>query len=131
MKKIKVVAAIIIHKDKILSTQRGYGEYKGKWEFPGGKVEPGETYQSALVREVKEELAIEVHVGELFEVVEYDYPQFHLSMNCYICNIKSGSLRLKEHMDAKWLTKETLKSVDWLEADHGLIEKLIATVSGE
>lgn len=124
MKTIRVVAAIIIHEDKVFATQRGYGEFKGGWEFPGGKIEEGETPQEALVREIKEELNVEIEVGELLDVVEYDYPNFHLSMDCFICKIKSGELVLNEHEAAKWLTKETLDSVEWLPADLGLIEKL-------
>lgn len=129
MKTIRVVAAIIktINEDGepiIFATQRGYGEFKGGWEFPGGKIEEGETPQEALVREIKEELNVEIEVGELLDVVEYDYPNFHLSMDCFICKIKSGDLVLNEHEAAKWLTKETLDSVEWLPADLGLIEKL-------
>ena len=124
MKTIKVVAAIIIHKDKVFATQRGYGEFEGGWEFPGGKVESGEIPQAAIVREIKEELNITIEVGELFDTVEYDYPKFHLSMDCFICRIKSGDLVLKEHAAAKWLTKETINSVDWLPADQGLIDKI-------
>ena len=124
MKTIRVVAAIIIHEDKVFATQRGYGEFKGGWEFPGGKIEEGETPQEALVREIKEELNVEIEVGELLDVVEYDYPNFHLSMDCFICKIKSGELVLNEHEAAKWLTKETLDSVEWLPADLGLVEKL-------
>ena len=124
MKTIRVVAAIIIHEDKVFATQRGYGEFKGGWEFPGGKIEEGETSQEALVREIKEELDVEIEVGELLDVVEYDYPNFHLSMDCFICKIKSGELVLKEHEAAKWLTKDTLDSVEWLPADLGLIKKI-------
>lgn len=124
MKTIRVVAAIIIHEDKVFATQRGYGEFKGGWEFPGGKIEEGETPQEALVREIKEELNVEIEVGELLDVVEYDYPNFHLSMDCFICKIKSGELVLNEHEAAKWLTKETLDSVEWLPADLGMIEKI-------
>lgn len=122
MKTIKVVAAIIIHENKIFATQRGYGEFKDGWEFPGGKIEPGETPQEALVREIKEELDIEIEVKDFLETVEYDYPEFHLSMDCFFCTIKSGELVLKEHEAAKWLTVETLDSVDWLPADQGLVE---------
>lgn len=122
MKTIKVVAAIIIHENKIFATQRGYGEFKDGWEFPGGKVESGETPQEALVREIKEELDIEIEVKDFLETVEYDYPAFHLSMDCFFCTIKSGEMVLKEHEAAKWLTVETLDSVDWLPADQGLIE---------
>lgn len=122
MKTIKVVAAIIIHENKIFATQRGYGEFKDGWEFPGGKIEPGETPQEALVREIKEELDIEIEVKDFLEAVEYDYPEFHLSMDCFFCTIKSGEMVLKEHEAAKWLTAETLDSVDWLPADQGLVE---------
>ena len=122
MKTVRVVAAIIIHEDKIFATQRGYGEFKDGWEFPGGKIEPGETPQEALVREIKEELDIEIEVKDFLETVEYDYPEFHLSMDCFFCTIKSGELVLKEHEAAKWLTAETLESVEWLPADKGLVE---------
>ncbi len=123
-KQMEVVAAIIREGDRIFATQRGYGEFKDGWEFPGGKVEPGETPQQALVREIREELDTEIEVEELVDTVEYDYPNFHLTMHCYFCTIKSGELVLKEHEAAKWLTKETLDSVDWLPADEGLIGKL-------
>ena len=128
MKIIKVVAAIIIDNGKVFATQRGYGEFKDGWEFPGGKIEEGETPQEALVREIKEELDTEIEVGELLDTVEYDYPKFHLSMDCFICKIKSGDLVLKEHEAAKWLTKETLGSVDWLPADLGLVERVKAHI---
>lgn len=124
MKTIRVVAAIIIENDKIFATQRGYGEFKGGWEFPGGKIEEGETPQQALIREIREELDTEIEVGELVDRVEYDYPQFHLSMDCFLCKIKSGKLVLKEHEDARWLRREELGSVEWLPADEGLVEKL-------
>lgn len=124
MKKIQVVAAIIKEDNKILATQRGYGEFQGGWEFPGGKIELGETKEEALIREIREELDTEVIVEELFDTVEYDYPNFHLSMDCFICSIKTGNFVLKEHQEARWLTKETLDSVEWLPADQGLIEKL-------
>lgn len=123
-KQIEVVAAIIREGDRIFATQRGYGEFKDGWEFPGGKVEPGETPQQALVREIREELDTEIEVEELVDTVEYDYPNFHLTMHCYFCVIKSGKLVLREHEAARWLTKETLDSVDWLPADEGLIGKL-------
>ena len=122
MKTVRVVAAIIIHENKIFATQRGYGEFKDGWEFPGGKIEPGETPQEALVREIKEELDIEIEVKDFLETVEYDYPEFHLSMDCFCCTIRSGELVLKEHEAAKWLTAEKLESVEWLPADKGLIE---------
>ena len=124
MKTVNVVAAIIIHENKIFATQRGYGEFKDGWEFPGGKIEPGETPQEALVREIKEELDIEIEVKDFLETVEYDYPEFHLSMDCFFCSIRSGELVLKEHEAAKWLTVETLDSVDWLPADQGLVEEI-------
>src|SRR5699024_12573100 len=124
MKTVKVVAAIIIHENKIFATQRGYGEFKDGWEFPGGKIEPGETPQQALVREIKEELDTEIEVGDYLETVEYDYPSFHLSMDCFFCTIKMGDLVLREHEAAKWLTVETLDDVDWLPADKVLIEQI-------
>lgn len=124
MKVIKVVAAIMIQNGRVFATQRGYGEFKDGWEFPGGKVEPEETPQEALVREIKEELNSVIEVGELLDTVEYDYPDFHLSMDCFICKIIAGDLELKEHEDARWLTTEMLDSVDWLPADLGLIQKI-------
>ena len=124
MKTVRVVAAIIINDGKVFATQRGYGEFKDGWEFPGGKIDAGETPEEALVREIKEELDTEVEVKELLETVEYDYPKFHLSMDCIICKIKAGELVLKEHEASQWLTKETLDSVEWLPADLGLIEKI-------
>lgn len=126
MKTIRVVAAIIIDNKKVFATQRGYGEFKDGWEFPGGKIEPGESPEDAIVREIKEELDAEVEVIELLDTVEYDYPKFHLSMDCFICKVKSGDLVLKEHEAAAWLTKNILYSVDWLPADRGLIEKIEA-----
>lgn len=124
MKEIEVVAAIIVAKDAIFATQRGYGEFKDGWEFPGGKIECGESPQEALRREIKEELDTEIKVGALFDIVEYDYPDFHLKMHCFLCEVKTGNLVLKEHKDAKWLQKNTIDSVGWLPADLGLIEKL-------
>ena len=124
MKILRVVAAIIIKNEKVFATQRGYGDFKGGWEFPGGKIDAGETPEEALIREIKEELDTEVEVIELLATVEYDYPNFHLSMDCFICNIISGDLVLKEHEAAQWLTKETLNSVNWLPADLGLIDKI-------
>ena len=124
MKTIRVVAAIIIEKEKVFATQRGYGEFKDGWEFTGGKIELGEIPEAAIMREIKEELDTEIEVVKLLDTVEYDYPQFHLSMDCFICKIKSGDLVLKEHEAAKWLTKENLDSVDWLPADLSLIEKI-------
>ena len=125
MKTIRVVAAIIIENGKVFATQRGYGEFKDGWEFPGGKIETNETPEVAIVREIKEELDTEVEVVELLNTVEYDYPNFHLSMDCFICKIKSGDLVLKEHEAAKWLTKETLGSVEWLPADLGLVGEIV------
>ena len=124
MKTIRVVAAIIVDKDKIFATQRGYGEFKDGWEFPGGKIEEHETPKEALFREIKEELDTEINVGDLLDTVEYDYPNFHLSMDCFMCTVKNGKLTLKEHEAAKWLHKDELDSVDWLPADKGLISKI-------
>ena len=124
MKTIRVVAAVIRDKDKIFATARGYGEFKGQWEFPGGKIEAGETPQEALAREIREELATEIEVGELIYTIEYDYPNFHLSMDCFWADIESGNLTLLEAEDAKWLTKDTLRSVQWLPADLELIDKI-------
>lgn len=129
MKTVKVVAAVITacneNGEKIIfATQRGYGEFKDGWEFPGGKVEPGETPQEALKREIMEELETEIKVGDLIETIEYDYPTFHLSMDCFWAEIVKGDLVLREHEEAKWLTKEQLGSVDWLPADLGLVEKV-------
>ena len=124
MKTIRVVAAVIRDEDKIFATARGYGEFKGQWEFPGGKIEAGETPQEALAREIREELATEIEVGELIYTIEYDYPNFHLSMDCFWADIKSGNLTLLEAEDAKWLTKDTLRSVQWLPADLELIDKI-------
>ena len=124
MKTIKVVAAIIRNNNKIFATQRGYGEFKGGWEFPGGKVEDGETSECALIREIQEELDITISVGRKLYCVEYDYPTFHLSMDCFWAEIVSGNLVLKEHQAAKWLLKDELDSVEWLPADLELIEKI-------
>lgn len=129
MKTVKVVAAIIKAVNEngetiIFATQRGYGDFKGGWEFPGGKIESGETPQEALKREIIEELDKEVSVGELMDTVEYDYPQFHLSMDCFWCQIVRGNLVLKEHEAARWLTKDELNNVEWLPADITLIEKI-------
>ena len=125
MKQIKVVAAIIHDKEgRIFATQRGYGEWKDYWEFPGGKMEIGETPEEALRREIWEELETRIVIERFVQTVEYDYPMFHLTMHCYWCHIDSGNLTLKEHEAAKWLTKDELKSVEWLPADWGLIEEI-------
>lgn len=124
MKTINVVAAIIIKDQKIFATQRGYGEFKNGWEFPGGKIESGESPEHALEREIREELDARIRVGELFDTIEYDYPNFHLSMKCFLCSLISDQLTLREHEAAKWLTKENLSSVEWLPADLTIIDKL-------
>lgn len=127
MKQIEVVAAIIRKGDKIFATQRGYGEWKDWWEFPGGKMEAGETPEVALKREIREELSTEIGVGGLLCTVEYDYPAFHLTMHCYLCSLLSDALHLNEHEAARWLSKEELDSVQWLPADLQLIEQLKST----
>lgn len=129
MKTVRVVAAVIKSVNEmgdtiIFSTQRGYGEFKGGWEFPGGKIEKGETSQEALKREIMEELDTEIIVGDLIDTIEYDYPTFHLSMDCFLAEIVNGTLVLKEAEAARWLTKEQLYSVDWLPADLTIIEKI-------
>lgn len=126
-KHIEVVAAIIVRDRRIFATQRGYGEWKDWWEFPGGKIEHGETPEDALKREIREELATEIEVDELLTTVEYDYPKFHLTMHCYLCTIISGDLSLLEHEDARWLAIDELDSVKWLPADKDVIEKLSTT----
>ena len=120
-KQREVVAAVIRKENMIFTTQRGYGEFKDGWEFPGGKIEANETPEEAIVREIHEELETEIVVDEYLHTVEYDYPAFHLSMKCYLCHIVEGDLVLKEHEAAKWLTRDNLHSVDWLPADHELI----------
>ena len=124
MKKIEVVAAITIKDGQVFATQRGYGEFQGWWEFPGGKMEIGESPQAALKREIREELDAEIEVKELLETVEWDYPNFHLTMHCFICSLISESLHLNEHEAATWLTHETLRSVKWLPADEILLDKI-------
>ena len=126
-KHIVVVAAIIVRDGRIFATQRGYGDWKDWWEFPGGKVEPGESPEDALKREIREELATEIEVDELLATVEYDYPKFHLTMHCYLCTIISGDLKLLEHEDARWLALDELDCVKWLPADKDVIEKLSTT----
>ena len=128
MKIVRVVAAVIRDGDRIFATARGYGEYKGWWEFPGGKIEAGETPEEALVREIREELDTEIRVGALIDTIEYDYPTFHLSMDCFWAEVVAGRLVLKEAEDARWLTKETLESVQWLPADASLIEHIKASM---
>ena len=128
MKTIKVVAAVICsslqHKDRVLATARGYGQYKGMWEFPGGKLEAGETSQQAIVREIKEELDVEISVGDLIQTIEYDYPDFHLSMDCFWAEISAGQILPKEALEAKWLGKDNLFNVEWLPADLLIIPKI-------
>ena len=126
MKKIEVVAAIIVKGNEVFATQRGYGDFKGWWEFPGGKIETGECPQDALKREIMEELQAEISVGDLLETVEWEYPAFHLTMHCFVCSLESESLRLNEHADSAWLTKDTLGSVKWLPADLILLDKISA-----
>ena len=124
MRQIEVVAAIIVKDHKVFATQRGYGEWKDFWEFPGGKSDAGETPEEALCREIKEELDTEIAVGELFTTIDYDYPTFHITMHCYLCTIENGSLTLLEHEAAKWLSLEQLDSVTWLPADLLVIAEL-------
>ena len=130
MKKITVSAAVILRtnpqtfKHEILATQRGYGDFKGGWEFPGGKIESGETHEECIVREIREELAVEVKAEKIIGVVEYDYPAFHLTMHCILCSVVSGDFTLLEHEDAKWITGESLYSLDWLPADKLILGKI-------
>lgn len=131
MKKIEVVAAIICDKNKrVFATQRGYGEFKDGWEFPGGKIEASESKENALKREIKEELAVDISVGSLLKTVDYDYPNFHITMHCYFATIEDGNLELKEHEAAKWLNVDDLYSVDWLPADLLIIDEIIKYLRG-
>ena len=125
MKRIEVVAAIIRKEGRIFATQRGYGEWKDWWEFPGGKMEPGETPEEALKREIREELSTEIRVDDLLCTVEYDYPKFHLTLHCYLCSLVTEALHLNEHEAARWLANDELDSVKWLPADREVIEKII------
>ena len=124
MKKIEVVAAILQRDGACFATQRGYGEFEGMWEFPGGKIEPGESREVALKREIQEELGVDITIDEFLCTTNYDYPSFHLTMHCYICSIETGEIVLREHKSAQWLTTETLDSVEWLPADKEVIDKL-------
>ena len=124
MKQIEVVAAIIQRDGAYFATQRGYGEFEGMWEFPGGKIEPGESREVALRREIKEELGVDIVIENLLCTTEYDYPSFHLTMHCYLCSFASGEIELREHKSARWLTAETLDSVEWLPADTEVVDKL-------
>jgi 8-oxo-dGTP diphosphatase len=124
MKTIEVVAAVILEGGKVFATQRGYGAYKDWWEFPGGKIEAGETQEAALIREIKEELNAEIAVEQRIDTVEWDYPDFHLVMHCFRCRVRAGVLTLKEHEAARWLTAETLREVNWLPADLEIIEQV-------
>ena len=131
MKTIRVVAAVIRKDDKIFATARGYGEFKGQWEFPGGKIEERETPQEALVREIREELTAEIKVGDLIKTIEYDYPTFHLSMDCFWAEVVNGELVLKEAEAARWLTREDMHAVNWLPADEELIDYIVNGLSSK
>ncbi len=127
MKTVEVVAAVIYNDDHFFATQRGYGEFKDGWQFPGGKIKEGETPETALVREIQEELDAKIEVGPYIGKIEYDYPSFHLSMKCYWCKVVSGQLILKEHEAANWLTKETLYDIDWLPADKEILPLILSS----
>ncbi len=127
-KSIEVVAAIIRRGDKVFATQRGYGEWKDWWEFPGGKMEPGETPEGALIREIREELDTEIRIDRFLHTVEWDYPKFHLTLHCYLCSLLSESIHLNEHEAARWLGKEEIHSVRWLPADEGLLPMIVQSV---
>ena len=124
MKTIEVVAAVIYEDGAYFATQRGYGEFEGMWEFPGGKIEPGESRESALKREIQEELGIDITINKILCTTDYDYPSFHLTMHCYLCCVESGEIELREHKSARWLTVESLDSVEWLPADMDVIKQL-------
>lgn len=124
MKTIEVVAAIIKHENKILATRRSYGEFENMWEFPGGKIEPSETREEALIREIQEELEVDINVDEFLTTIDYDYSTFHLTMHCFICNIKSGELHLNAHNAAKWITEDEMNSLNWVPADVLVVDKL-------
>jgi 8-oxo-dGTP diphosphatase len=124
MKTIEVVAAIIYKDGAYFATQRGYGEFEGMWEFPGGKIEPGESREYALKREIHEELCVNISVEDFICTTDYDYPSFHLTMHCYLCSIESGEIELREHKSARWLTVDMLDSVEWLPADKEVVDKL-------
>lgn len=128
MKTIEVVAALIVHDGRIFATERGYGDWKGYWEFPGGKVEPGETPEAALAREIREELATKISVDRYVATIEWDYPAFHLSMRCYLCSVVSGSLTLLEHEAAAWLDRAHLRTVRWLPADESIIGTIASLI---
>ncbi|MDD7527960.1 MAG: (deoxy)nucleoside triphosphate pyrophosphohydrolase [Bacteroidales bacterium] len=125
MGNIEVVAAIIYKNGAYFATQRGYGEFEGMWEFPGGKIEPGESREVALKREIREELGVDITIDKFLCTTDYNYPSFHLTMHCYLCSVVSGEIELREHMSARWLTTKTLDSVEWLPADKEVIDKLI------
>ena len=129
MKRIEVVAAIIRRGDKLFATQRGYGPWKDYWEWPGGKVEPGETPQAALMREIREELSAEIGIDKYLTTIEWDYPEFHLTMHCYICSLVTTALQLNEHEAARWLDAQSLGTVRWLPADEGLIPLIVKELS--
>ena len=126
MRQIEVVAAVIRRGDKIFATQRGYGDFKDRWEFPGGKMEPGETPQEALEREIREELCAEIEIDSYIDTVEWDYPAFHLTLHCFMCSLRSEALHLNEHEAARWLSANEMESLDWLSADRDLLPKIIA-----
>ena len=129
LKQIEVVAAVLRNGNSILATQRGYGPWQGWWEFPGGKVKPGETRQQALIRELHEEMDTDIIIDRYFTTIEYDYPDFHLTMHCYLCHLSSGTFTLKEHLSARWLTADSLQTVQWLPADQDLIADLVSLLN--